>query len=143
MRLHLSDSKSLIIILVAINLFPLRLESYPLSEEVSFCSEYADKNTGILFNNYLYERTKNYNYCMRNAEYLIDQYENPLQNFRDNINNLKYEIFDRRREEKEERARLDEERAKLIKEREDAQKLKNARIKYIKNISDNLENIFD
>lgn len=136
MRRHLFNSKSLIIVLTAFNLFPYRVESYPLSEKAAFCRGYADENTGLLFNNYQYERTKNYNYCMRNSQSLIYQYENPIKSFKDNIKNLKYETFDRKREEK-----LKKQRAKFIKEREEAKR--NARKKYLTNISDNLENIFD
>ena len=41
----------------------------------SFCADWAEENTSWFASKYRYEYSKNYNYCLGNANYLIEQYE--------------------------------------------------------------------
>ena len=41
----------------------------------SFCADWAEENTSWFASKYRYEYSKNYNYCLSNANYLIEQYE--------------------------------------------------------------------
>ncbi len=109
----------------------------------SFCADWAEENTSWFASKYRYEYSKNYNYCLSNANYLIEQYE---------WNKLPF--WEQRRIKAEEKrareAELESQRAKearkmkaLLRKQRQEENQRKQRAIYINNLKNNINQILE
>ena len=109
----------------------------------SFCADWAEENTSWFASKYRYEYSKNYNYCLGNANYLIEQYE---------WNKLPF--WEQRRIKAEEKrareAELESQRAKearkmkaLLRKQRQEENQRKQRAIYINNLKNNINQILE
>ena len=70
---NLASNKNWLLI-VLFSSIPLLQNQLIAGSNSSFCADWAEENTSWFASKYRYEYSKNYNYCLSNANYLIEQY---------------------------------------------------------------------
>ena len=91
------------------------------STKGAFCRDYSDEKTPYWFNSrYRYEWEKNYQYCLQNADYLIEMYEFGKLSWREQDRIIK-DI------EKKNKEALEKKRLREIEEKERLERIANPR----------------
>ena len=139
---NLASNKNWLLI-VLFSLIPLLQNQLIAGSNSSFCADWAEENTSWFASKYRYEYSKNYNYCLSNANYLIEQYE---------WNKLPF--WEQRRIKAEEKrareAELESQRAKearkmkaLLRKQRQEENQRKQRAIYINNLKNNINQILE
>ena len=139
---NLASNKNWLLI-VLFSSIPLLQNQLIAGSNSSFCADWAEENTSWFASKYRYEYSKNYNYCLSNANYLIEQYE---------WNKLPF--WEQRRIKAEEKrareAELESQRAKkarkmkaLLRKQRREENQRKQRAIYINNLKNNINQILE